>query len=65
MSKKLIEVTNEIIAERNLCSDEEKKMRYCTNPNYVYKPLPPMPVDYKPTSMLPELVFKSPKVVTK
>ncbi len=65
MTKKLVEATHEIIAERNLCSEEEKRNKYCTNPNYVYTPLPPMPADYKPTSMLPELVFKSPEVVNK
>ena len=29
----------EILADREKCSDKEKRTRYCENPNYIYEPL--------------------------
>ena len=29
----------QVLAERELASDKEKRTRYITNPNYVYEPL--------------------------
>ena len=31
----------QVLAERELASDKEKRTRYITNPNYVYEPLGP------------------------
>ena len=38
MMKKYIEARKELLAERDLCSVEEHRTKYVTNPNYVYEP---------------------------
>ena len=37
MLKKYIHARKDVLAERDLCSDEEKATRYVCNPNYVYE----------------------------
>ena len=39
MLKKYQVARREILAERDTLSDEVKRTRYATNPNYVYEPL--------------------------
>ena len=41
MMKKYQGARREILADRERCSEEERRTRYCTNPNYVCEPMGP------------------------
>mmetsp|Transcript_32524 Transcript_32524/g.24041 ORF Transcript_32524/g.24041 Transcript_32524/m.24041 type:complete len:142 (+) Transcript_32524:241-666(+) len=41
MIKRYQHARKEILDEREKCSDQEKRTRYITNPNYIYEPLGP------------------------
>ena len=41
MMKKYQQARVEILAEREKHTDQEKRTKYITNPNYVYEPLGP------------------------
>ena len=45
MLKKYHSARAQIVAERNACSDQEKKTRYITNKNYVYEKMGPDPIE--------------------
>ena len=36
--KKYIVARKDLLAERDLCSVEDQRTRYVTNPNYIYEP---------------------------
>ena len=38
MMKKYQIARQQILAERDACSDMERRTRYATNPNYIYEP---------------------------
>ena len=39
MLKKYIVARKELLAQRDLCSEEEQRSKYAMNPNYIYEPL--------------------------
>ena len=41
MLRKYQVTRKEILDERDLCSDKEKRTRYIMNPNYIYEPMGP------------------------